>query len=344
LGNILGNLKPLVRGGGGHHHGHGHGNNGLSNNSGLTNLLKLAAVFIGTFIAGLGVSSVLDALGLGRSLSINDVAAIEEEQARLLSVINDRQLLGNILGNLRPTPAPTPAPAAPANNLASILGTLGGSSGGTSGNTAGAALLGSLLSGSNGGSNGQLGATLLGSMLSGSNGGSNNGGTGSNLLGSLLSGSNGGSNGQLGTALLGSLLSGSNGGSSGGLGGNLLGSILGGSNGGVAGNLLANFIQTPAGRELIIQLVQQQLTNFVANGGIQNVLTSVLSRVDFEQLTMDALTLAEENQDEMTEAWSEMMSNVDLPGNVQEMMNSGELEEMITQMEVNLDCKCNPVV
>merc|ERR1719378_153151 len=74
---------------------------------------------------------------IGRKLPMDDLSELDEEQARLLSKITDRQLLSNLLGNIQ-APAPAPAPTSP------LLGLLGG---GSTGNVD----LASLLGGSTGG-------------------------------------------------------------------------------------------------------------------------------------------------------------------------------------------------
>merc|ERR1711915_328360 len=74
---------------------------------------------------------------IGRKLPMDDLSKLDEEQARLLSKITDRQLLSNLLGNIQ-APAPAPVPTSP------LLGLLGG---GSTGNVD----LASLLGGSTGG-------------------------------------------------------------------------------------------------------------------------------------------------------------------------------------------------
>ena len=69
---------------------------------------------------------------IGRKLPMDDLSELDEEQARLLSKITDRQLLSNLLGNIQ-APAPAPVPTSP------LLGLLGG---GSTGNVDLASLLG----------------------------------------------------------------------------------------------------------------------------------------------------------------------------------------------------------
>jgi hypothetical protein len=151
-------MKPtaLTRGrGGGHygggHHGGGHhgGYGGVSHSSGLlSSIIPLALTAILAGLVAFGGTTLLTTLInlflqttvniIGRKLPIEELAESENDQARLLAKLNDRQLFGNLLGNIQ---APAPAPANP------LLGLLGGSNGGTGGVD-----LGSLLGGAGGSS------------------------------------------------------------------------------------------------------------------------------------------------------------------------------------------------
>merc|ERR1712083_1121344 len=109
-------------------------------------LSSLIPLVVGGLLAGilaLGGTALLTTLFqttvniIGRKLPIDDLSELDEEQARLLFKITDRQLLSNLLGNIQ-APAPAPVPTSP------LLGLLGG---GSTGNVD----LASLLGGSTGG-------------------------------------------------------------------------------------------------------------------------------------------------------------------------------------------------
>jgi len=169
-------MKPtaLTRGKGGGYHGGGHhhgGYGGVSHSSGLlSSIIPLALTAILAGLVAFGGTTLLTTLInlflqttvniIGRKLPMEELAESENDQARLLAKLNDRQLFGNLLGNIQapapanpllggllgniqaPAPAPAPAPASP------LLGLLGGTNGGTGGVD-----LGSLL-GAAGGSSG----------------------------------------------------------------------------------------------------------------------------------------------------------------------------------------------
>merc|ERR1719147_603020 len=138
-------VKPtsLVRGKGhgGYYHGGYYGGSSLAS-TGTGLLSSLIPLALGAVLAGvlaLGGTTLLTTLFqttvniIGRKLPMDDLSELDEEQARLLSKITDRQLLSNLLGNI-----PAPAPTSP------LLGLLGG---GSTGNVD----LASLLGGSTGG-------------------------------------------------------------------------------------------------------------------------------------------------------------------------------------------------
>merc|ERR1719495_1320531 len=103
-------VKPtsLVRGKG---HGHGgyHGGSSLASaGTGLlSSLIPLALGATLAAILALGGTALLTTLFqttvniIGRKLPMDDLSKLDEEQARLLSKITDRQLLSNLLGNIQ---------------------------------------------------------------------------------------------------------------------------------------------------------------------------------------------------------------------------------------------------
>merc|ERR1719357_1720745 len=143
-------VKPtsLVRGKG---HGHGGYHGGYYGGSSLASagtglLSSLIPLALGATLAAilaLGGTALLTTLFqttvniIGRKLPMDDLSKLDEEQARLLSKITDRQLLSNLLENIQ-APAPAPVPTS------LLLGLLGG---GSTGNVD----LASLLGGSTGG-------------------------------------------------------------------------------------------------------------------------------------------------------------------------------------------------
>merc|ERR1712198_786079 len=116
-------VKPtsLVRGKG--HGGYYDGSSLASTGTGL--LSSLIPLALGAVLAGvlaLGGTTLLTTLFqttvniIGRKLPMDDLSELDEEQARLLSKITDRQLLSNLLGNIQ-APAPAPAPTSPLLSL-----------------------------------------------------------------------------------------------------------------------------------------------------------------------------------------------------------------------------------
>lgn len=162
----------------------------------------------------------------------------------------------------------------------------------TGGNNAGGA--GALLGGNTGGGGDLLG-TLTGGNAGGLLGGLTGGNTGGNpgdLLGGLTGGLTGGNTGGGAGGLLGGLLGGASG-AAGANPGDLLGALTG--NGGDAAGLLgalagggdpAELLSNPLVQQMIQQVVQQQLEDFLTNGGPDQIIGQLMSLSDEEVMAM----------------------------------------------------------
>jgi len=256
-------IKPLAtaasRGKG---HGGYYGSTGVS--SGLSSLLSsviplaLAALLAGIVAAGgttllttlvnTFFSSIVNIIG--RKLPMEELAETEDQQARLLAKLNDRQLFGNLLGGLNPPPAPAaPAPSG-ILDLSSLLG---------------------------GASNG--GALDLASLLGG--------GTSTN-------------------------------------------------------DLVA---------QVAAQVVQQQINEFIGNGGAEAALNNFIESGQMEEMvnnmvenaaaninTDEIMANLEENLSEINGGIDELLNEA----NLEELMGSFKLEDLMTEMEMEMQCSCIP--
>jgi len=138
----------------GHHGGYYGGGVSTGGSTLVGSLIPLAVVALLAGLAAFGASGLLNTLFptmvaiIGRSLPVDELAETENDQARLLAKLNDKQLFGNAgnfgnlgnlgnfgnlgnLGNLGNTGVPSPAPAPAPSPASPLLGLLGGSSGGS---------------------------------------------------------------------------------------------------------------------------------------------------------------------------------------------------------------------
>jgi len=215
----------------------------------------------------------------------------------------------------------------------------------------GGALLGALTGGNDVASNA---GGLLGGLTGGNNLGTNAGG----LLGGLTGGTGGGSNP---LDLLGGLTGGTGGGSNplellGGLAGSganpadLL-SII--SSGGDPAELLSN----PAVQSMIQQVVQQQMEEFMNNGGPEEVINQVMSMSDEEIMAMIMPYIPEDMQGTVQELaamsdeefFQQMMEQMGMNGGLEEMFGGMggmdfNMTDIINEWEAPFDvyCDCLP--
>jgi len=215
----------------------------------------------------------------------------------------------------------------------------------------GGALLGALTGGNDVASNA---GGLLGGLTGGNNLGTNAGG----LLGGLTGGAGGGSNP---LDLLGGLTGGTGGGSNplellGGLAGSganpadLL-SII--SSGGDPAELLSN----PAVQSMIQQVVQQQMEEFMNNGGPEEAINQVMSMSDEEIMAMIMPYIPEDMQGTMQELaamsdeefFQHMMEQMGMNGGFEEMFGGMggmdfNMTDIINEWEAPFDvyCDCLP--
>jgi len=215
----------------------------------------------------------------------------------------------------------------------------------------GGALLGALTGGNDVASNA---GGLLGGLTGGNNLGTNAGG----LLGGLTGGAGGGSNP---LDLLGGLTGGTGGGSNplellGGLAGSganpadLL-SII--SSGGDPAELLSN----PAVQSMIQQVVQQQMEEFMNNGGPEEVINQVMSMSDEEIMAMIMPYIPEDMQGTVQEFaamsdeefFQHMMEQMGMNGGLEEMFGGMggmdfNMTDIINEWEAPFDvyCDCLP--
>merc|ERR1712119_115763 len=238
------------------------------------------------------IIAAIQAALAGRSLAVD-----KEELADKFT----RQLFGGGLGSGALLGA-LAGGNAPANNPADLLGGL------TGGNAGG--LLGGLTGGNAGGNVGDNVGGLLGG-LTGGNAGGNVGG----LLGGLTGGT-GGNAGDIG-GLLGGLTGGTGGG---GNPGELLGLLTSLGNGGNPGDLLSN--------PLVQQVIQQQLQEFLDNGGPEQVIGEMMAMSDDEMMAMIMPFIPADMQGAFQQ-FAQMSDEEFMQHLMEQMGMNGGLEEML---------------
>jgi len=225
------------------------------------------------------------------------------------------------------------------------------------------------------GNGGLGGGALLGALTGGNNVASNAGG----LLGGLTGGNNVAANAGIGSgALLGALTGGNNvANNAGGLLGGLTGGAGGGSNplellGGLAGSganpadLLsiissggdpAELLSNPAVQSMIQQVVQQQMEEFMNNGGPEEMINQVMSMSDEEIMAMIMPYIPEDMQATVQEFaamsdeefFQQMMEQMGMNGGLEEMFGGMggmdfNMTDVINEWEAPFDvyCDCLP--
>lgn len=221
------------------------------------------------------------------------------------------------------------------------------------------ALLGALTGGNTGGANP---ADLLGGLTGGNAGGLLGGLTGGNtganpadLLGGLTGGNAGG------------LLGGLTGGASGVNPGDLLGALTG--NGGDAASLLgalagggdpAQLLSNPLVQQMIQQVVQQQMEEFLGNGGPDQIIGQLMSMSDEEVMAMIMPFIPSDMQQMVQEVaamsdeqfMQHVMDQMGINGGLEEMfggsmmggMGNFNMTDLIAEWEAPFDvyCDCLP--
>jgi len=221
------------------------------------------------------------------------------------------------------------------------------------------ALLGALTGGNTGGGNpADLLSGLTGGNAGGLLGGLTGGNTGANpadLLGGLTGGNAGG------------LLGGLTGGASGANPGDLLGALTG--NGGDAASLLgalagggdpAQLLSNPLVQQMIQQVVQQQMEEFLGNGGPDQIIGQLMSMSDEEVMAMIMPYIPSDMQQMVQEVaamsdeqfMQHVMDQMGINGGLEEMfggsmmggMGNFNMTDLIAEWEAPFDvyCDCLP--
>jgi len=221
------------------------------------------------------------------------------------------------------------------------------------------ALLGALTGGNTGGANpADLLSGLTGGNAGGLLGGLTGGNTGANpadLLGGLTGGNAGG------------LLGGLTGGASGANPGDLLGALTG--NGGDAASLLgalagggdpAQLLSNPLVQQMIQQVVQQQMEEFLGNGGPDQIIGQLMSMSDEEVMAMIMPYIPSDMQQMVQEVaamsdeqfMQHVMDQMGINGGLEEMfggsmmggMGDFNMTDLIAEWEAPFDvyCDCLP--
>jgi len=99
--------------------------------------------------------------------------------------------------------------------------------------------------------------------------------------------------------------------------------------------------------EQVIQTVSEQLGQQLGNADMAGAVNNAIEYVDLEEVANNAVNTAVEmglqTQEEVANAWGEAMASMNVTGSVQEIMASGEIQQMVKGMEINLSCSCDPI-